>query len=580
MNGLEQIEKLFRANTLTAVTDGARQELLHKIQGELEEIYKDDEDFSWALVDVTLPEDVYEGMARYVARTIDSMDMFLIVNMYDVGTVDMTVDYFYTKGFFLDSAVWHVVSDKACIAEGSRFIQRIYHKFVGKDDFTVLTVKLAEGVEEPNVRHLTPWTFTVIETKLNKEKGVYEDTVHLARKFFGSYRAQEYMKEHDLELPFYVDGDIVPREGVIYEQRGQDFYVVTGEEVKLPAQKNVDVPAEEFDARVGLDVYAGDRNQVIIPAPDRQDLPEHEPVVEGETLTFDTYEEVEGMRPCRKEPIVVYAKQVDVPFRVKSLEGDYAQGKVCDYLMTGVDGEHYICDQALFNRIYEWVPGKPVCEESIIPEHNSQELLEEFIKNEEESKEEVNESLFHVEEITQDDFAEDVGPVVFNAGNEVVISREKYPDSNAFEVEVKYPWDLAQAKRNEDGKISLEEFEKVPAHVYFESSVDDSYIGNKEFFNFLESKDIRYVMSYGENRVASIGFSPAYNKWYGWSHRAMYDFGIGDEVREGDLTNMSGYTDEYLAEHPEADLSLPVGFVAKNLNDAKRMAIAFADAVV
>ena len=40
-----------------------------------------------------------------------------------------------------------------------------------------------------------------------------------------------------------------------------------------------------------------------------------------------------------------------------------------------------------------------------------------------------------------------------------------------------------------------------------------------------------------------------------------------------------GWTEEYLAEHPEADTSLPVGFKAKNLNGAKRMAIAFAESV-
>lgn len=480
--------------------------------------------------------------------------------------------------FFLDSTVWHVVSDKACNVEGNRYIQRVYRKLVGKDDFSKLTVELNEGKDEPNAKHLTPWFFTVVSTDLSQDTGLYVDTVHIKNGFYGAYRAQEYMKEHGLELPFYVDGDIVPREGVKYEQRGNELFVVMDEEVKLPTQKNVDVPAEEFDARIGLDVYAGDKDQVVIPAPDRQDLPEHEPVVEGETLTFDTYEEVEGMRPCRKKPIVVHAKQVDVPFRVNSLEGDYAQGKAGDYLMTGVDGEHYICDQDLFNRTYEWVPDMPVCE-NVIPVHNSQELLEEFIKNEEESKEDVSEGLFHVEELTQDDFAEEVGPVVFNVGNEVVISREKYPDSNAFRVEVKYPWDLAQAKRNVDGKISLEEFEKVPTHEYFESSVDDSYIGTREFLNFLEGKGIRYAMSYGENRVASIGFSTFENKWYGWSHRAMYGFGIGDEVHEGDLTNSSGFTDEYLAEHPEADLSLGVGFKATNLQDAKRMAIAFADAV-
>ena len=53
-------------------------------------------------------------------------------------------------------------------------------------------------------------------------------------------------------------------------------------------------------------------------------------------------------------------------------------------------------------------------------------------------------------------------------------------------------------------------------------------------------------MTFGNGRVACIGFAPAQNKWYGWSHRAMYGFGIGDEVHEGDLTNMSGFTDEYL----------------------------------
>jgi hypothetical protein len=400
------------------------------------------------------------------------------------------------KFFFVDSDVWHVVLDKACNLEGNRYIQRTYHKLVGKDDFSELKVTLKEGKKEPNVKCFTPWFFTVVETNLNKDTGMYVDTEHIKARFFGAYNTQEYMKERGLELPFYVDGDIVPREGVKYEQHGHKLFVVTDDKVETPSQRNVNVPSEEFDATIGLDVYAGDKDQVVIPAPERQDLPEHEPVVEN-----------------------------------------------------------------------------------IIPIHNSQELLEEFIRNEEESKEDVSEGLFHAEELTQDDFAEDVGPVIFNVCDEVVISREKYPNSNAFKVEVKYPWDLAHAKRNTDGKISLEEFEKVPTYTYFESSVDNSYIGDLEFLSFLEGKGISYVMSYGGNRVASIGFSTFENKWYGWSHRAMYGFGIGDEVHEGDLTNMSGYTDEYLSEHPEADLSLSIGFKAMNLQDAKRMAIAFADAV-
>ena len=98
MNGLEQIEKLFRKHKLTAVTDDARGEFLNTIQTELDEIYKDDEDFCWALVDMTIPENMQENIARYVARTIDSEGMFLIVNIYDVGTEDMNVEFYYTRG--------------------------------------------------------------------------------------------------------------------------------------------------------------------------------------------------------------------------------------------------------------------------------------------------------------------------------------------------------------------------------------------------------------------------------------------------------------------------------------------------
>lgn len=79
--------------------------------------------------------------------------------------------------------------------------------------------------------------------------------------------------------------------------------------------------------------------------------------------------------------------------------------------------------------------------------------------------------------------------------------------------------------------------------------------------------------------VCSIGFCEREQKWYGWSHRAIFGFGIGDVVKEGDCAASSGWIDEYLAEHPEADLSLPVGFEVKTLEDAKRVAIAFAESV-
>lgn len=35
--------------------------------------------------------------------------------------------------------------------------------------------------------------------------------------------------------------------------------------------------------------------------------------------------------------------------------------------------------------------------------------------------------------------------------------------------------------------------------------------------------------------VCSVGFCEKENKWYGWSHRAMVGFGIGDKIFEEDF---------------------------------------------
>ncbi len=83
----------------------------------------------------------------------------------------------------------------------------------------------------------------------------------------------------------------------------------------------------------------------------------------------------------------------------------------------------------------------------------------------------------------------------------------------------------------------------------------------------------------GFGLTAQIGFHNAEQKWYGWSHRAIHGFGVGDVVKEGDVCAISGWTDEYLEEHPEDDLSLSVGFEAKDLDDVKKMAVAFAEGV-
>jgi len=44
----------------------------------------------------------------------------------------------------------------------------------------------------------------------------------------------------------------------------------------------------------------------------------------------------------------------------------------------------------------------------------------------------------------------------------------------------------------------------------------------------------------------SIGFSKANQKWYGWSHRAIAGFGIGDECKKGDCAFNPSNKEEFL----------------------------------
>lgn len=124
-------------------------------------------------------------------------------------------------------------------------------------------------------------------------------------------------------------------------------------------------------------------------------------------------------------------------------------------------------------------------------------------------------------------------------------------------------------------EYGCDDFESVSAFT-----TTGLYIGNSRWAYRLYRKwGIEPELKSPNSSVCSIGFCKKDQKWFGWSHRAIYGFGVGDVVKEGDCTASSGYTDEYLKDHPDEDRSLPVGFKAKNLDDCRRMAIAFADSV-
>ena len=129
-------------------------------------------------------------------------------------------------------------------------------------------------------------------------------------------------------------------------------------------------------------------------------------------------------------------------------------------------------------------------------------------------------------------------------------------------------------------KVSLGASDEAPITMISAFTLDGHYIGNSKFAHRLVVKrGIAPELADSSHNVCSIGFCAKEQRWYGWSHRAIYGFGIGAKVKEGDCAASSGWTDDYLAEHPEENTALPVGFTAHTLEDAKRMAVAFASSV-
>lgn len=124
--------------------------------------------------------------------------------------------------------------------------------------------------------------------------------------------------------------------------------------------------------------------------------------------------------------------------------------------------------------------------------------------------------------------------------------------------------------------------DKMWHYVY--SKIDGGQVGRPENAYRKLQQGIRGIQkAYRTDKVCSIGYidgkTAEQQKWVGWSHRATCSFGIGDVVEEGDCCASSGWTEEYLRDHPEEDKSLPVGFKAETLEDARTMARAFAESV-
>ena len=88
---------------------------------------------------------------------------------------------------------------------------------------------------------------------------------------------------------------------------------------------------------------------------------------------------------------------------------------------------------------------------------------------------------------------------------------------------------------------------------------DGSYIGDVATAQMLAKRGIIPEVIEG-NKTASIGWCEKEQKFYGWSHRAIYGFGIGSKVKMGDC----GYTPANFQEVCE-DLEREYGYGNKNI---------------
>lgn len=71
----------------------------------------------------------------------------------------------------------------------------------------------------------------------------------------------------------------------------------------------------------------------------------------------------------------------------------------------------------------------------------------------------------------------------------------------------------------------------------------------KAYRQYFEKHGIKPELRKPHHNVPSIGFSEKEQKWYGWSHRAIYGFGIGSVVEKGDCAYTADNPEEMIDDH-------------------------------
>ncbi len=57
-----------------------------------------------------------------------------------------------------------------------------------------------------------------------------------------------------------------------------------------------------------------------------------------------------------KKPVMIQCKQIHEEFEIHTMEG-VMKGKAGDWVIVGVEGEIYACDDAIFRKTYDLIQG-------------------------------------------------------------------------------------------------------------------------------------------------------------------------------------------------------------------------------
>lgn len=107
-----------------------------------------------------------------------------------------------------------------------------------------------------------------------------------------------------------------------------------------------------------------------------------------------------------------------------------------------------------------------------------------------------------------------------------------------------------------------------PVTVEIAYTFNGNYVGEEDLAKYLfDEMGLEKVQPSDNSNVCNIGFNAKNKKWYGWSHRAIHGFGIGDKIFEEDFgTDTTDYS-----EHGKRTI--------KTLEEAKISATKFAEHV-